>query len=52
MSTEAIAQDATDSEEDVKTSSKKEDIAPINVSSSSGIQLPNFIDLISELLVH
>lgn len=52
MSTESIAQEVTDSVEDAQTSSKKEDIAPINVSSSSGIQLPNFIDLISELLVH
>lgn len=52
MSTETISQEVNDSEEENETSSKKKEITPVNVSSSSGIQLPNFIDLISELLVH
>ena len=51
MSTESIEQEVGEAEEDEASSTKKE-ITPINVSSSSGIQLPNFIDLISELLVH
>lgn len=51
MSTESIEQEVGEAEKDEASSTKKE-IAPINVSSSSGIQLPNFIDLISELLVH
>ena len=55
MSTESIAMEIEDLNES-KTSSvsdkKEKEITPINVSSSSGIQLPNFIDLISELLVH
>jgi copper chaperone CopZ len=51
MSTETIEMEAG---EDTKASAstEKEEITPINVSSSSGIQLPNFIDLISELLIH
>jgi len=53
MSTESIAVEVNE-ETDTNTSSstQKEEVAPINVSSSSGIQLPNFIDLISELLIH
>ncbi|NVK66822.1 MAG: hypothetical protein HWE22_19675 [Flavobacteriales bacterium] len=53
MSTETIAVEVDDSEvsEDKNTSSK-DDVSAINVSTSSGIQLPNFIDLISGWLVH
>ena len=53
MSTETIAMKVEeDSSSEKSASSEKEEISPINVSSSSGIQLPNFIDLISELLIH
>lgn len=53
MSTETIAVEVEEeSTADEASTSEKEEITPINVSSSSGIQLPNFIDLISELLVH
>lgn len=53
MSTESIAlevEETTGSDE--SSSSNKKEVNPISVSSSSGIQLPNFIDLISKLLVH
>ncbi len=53
MSTESIeAKIEKTTESDQAAASEKKDISPINVSSSSGIQLPNFIDFISELLVH
>ena len=53
MSTESIALNLEeDTSSDESSSSDKKEITPINVSSSSGIQLPNFIDLISELLIH
>lgn len=53
MSTETITAEVDETAEcDHATSCEKKDINPINVSSSSGIQLPNFIDLISTLLVH
>ena len=53
MSTESIVAEVNDSSTtDKSSSSDKKEITPINVSSSSGIQLPNFIDLITELLVH
>jgi hypothetical protein len=53
MSTETIAMEVEDEVTTESTStSEKEKISSVNVSSSSGIQLPNFIDLISELLVH
>lgn len=54
MSTESMSvevEETTGSDES-STSSEKDDVAAINVSSSSGIQLPNFLDLISELLIH
>ena len=53
MSTETIAMEVEEepTTDDV-SSSEKEKVSAINVSTSSGIQLPNFIDLISELLVH
>ncbi|MDG1333573.1 MAG: hypothetical protein P8P74_14650 [Crocinitomicaceae bacterium] len=53
MSTESIAMEVKeDTNSDESSSSDKEKVSPINVSSSSGIQLPNFIDLISEFLIH
>lgn len=55
MSTETIAMEDEEEEgagAEVSSSSEKESSSPISVSSSSGIQLPNFIDLISELLIH
>ena len=52
MSTESIAMDLKTTKADEASTSGDKDITPINVSSSSGIQLPNFIDLISELLIH
>ncbi len=53
MSTEAMAVEVNDTEvSEENTTTSKEDVSPINVTSSSGIQLPNFIDLISEWLVH
>ncbi len=53
MSTESIALEVDESAETKESvSTKKKEMNPINVSSSSGVQLPNFIDLISELLVH
>lgn len=53
MSTETITAEVVEAtESDKSSSSKKKDIKTINVSTSSGIQLPNFIELISELLVH
>jgi copper chaperone CopZ len=53
MSTETMTKKVEETtESDQIVSSEKKDINPINVSTSSGIQLPNFIDLISTLLVH
>ena len=53
MSTEAVAVEIEeDISSDEPSSSDKEEISAINVSTSSGIQLPNFIDVISDLLIH
>ena len=53
MSTETIAMEVEEDTSSEKSSApEKKEISPISVSSSSGIQLPNFIDLISELLIH
>lgn len=52
MSTETMAVEVDDSEVTEETSTSKKDVSAINVSTSSGIQLPNFIDLISDWLVH
>ncbi|MFK7784624.1 MAG: heavy-metal-associated domain-containing protein [Crocinitomicaceae bacterium] len=53
MSTETIATEVEEeSNADEASTTEEKKITPIHVSSSSGIQLPNFIDLISELLVH
>lgn len=53
MSTETIAVEVNDTEVSEENSApSKDDVSSINVSSSSGIQLPNLIDLISDWLVH
>ncbi len=52
-STETIAIEIEETTQNEKASTLlKKEITPISVSSSSRIQLPNFIDLVSELLVH
>jgi hypothetical protein len=52
MSTETMAVEVDNSEVTEEASTSKKDVSAINVSTSSGIQLPNFIDLISGWLVH
>lgn len=53
MSTDAIASETVEANEPISSSSpEKKDVKTIKVSTSSGIQLPNFIELISELLIH
>ncbi len=52
MSTQPLAVEVKNSTDPGQAESFSEKPAPINVSSSSGIQLPNFIDLLSSLLIH
>lgn len=52
MSTETVAPELKNANDSGQTESNSKKAAPINVSSNSGIQLPNFIDLLSELIVH
>lgn len=52
VSTEALAAEVPESTGTEEASSSDKKLSSINVSTSSGIQLPNFIDLISEFLIH
>lgn len=52
MTTETITAEINESLEGNETKSSEKEVVPVHVSSSSGIQLPNFIELLSELLIH